>query len=204
MNRSLIFSLVILLIYSCTFSQNNKYVTWCRDEDELINQVFWELIITSPPCDLESMSQEENELYWSEYYSKLETGKYEVYLKDSLLFPNKTEYKNIITPSECYQLYTDFFSNLPTKSRKFEIATNPTIFNIKIITDYKIDSTFNRMLLNDSFLAEIKFSRIAFDETKLKACLTQSIIRNGCSKVYLICVEKQNNRWKIKRKINII
>lgn len=175
---------------------------WSNKEDELINQLFWELIITSPPCSNQSMSQEENELYWSEYYSKLETGKLEVYLKDSLLFPNKTEYKEINISPE-YGIFINSLSNLPTKSRKFEVPKNPTFFNIKIITDYKTDSIIKRVLLEDSSFVEIKFSRIAFDAEKLKAYLTQSIMRNGCCEVYLICVENQENRWKVIRKINI-
>lgn len=203
MNRSLIFSVLILFIDSCSFSQNINYATWCRDEDELINQLFWDLIITSPPCDLQRMSMEENELYWSEYYTKLETGKYEVYVLDSLLSPPKSDYQLIVIASEYRQLYKDLFFNLQSKSRKFEIPNNPTMFNIKIISDYKIDKTLNNKLLIDSFLGEHKFSRIAFDENKSKACLIQSIVRNGCSKPYLICIEKQNNKWKIKRVINL-
>lgn len=201
--RLFILLLAVLLLGSCGKLRKNKPIEISHDEYEFINQTFWELIISSPPCRLESMSMDENELYWSEYYSKLETSKYVFYLKDSLINPNKSEFKDIPNLGDFNQLNFDLFHNLSSKAKKFKIRENPTIFNIKMITEYQIDTSFKMLLSSENCLGEIEFSHVAFDKNKLKACIIQSILRKNCRVVYLICLEKQNEKWRAKRKINI-
>lgn len=202
MNKLLISILIILLNNSCNTVQNRDKESYIK-EDELINQLFWELIITIPPCNNQNMSQEENEIYWSEHYSEMESGKFEVYLKDSLIIPDKNEFDPIDTSTESGKLLTDFLAGLPKESRRFEVPKNPSIFNIRIISDLQTDTSIKSLVANDNFLAELKFSRVTFDAENNKAFFTQSIRRNECYNVYLICAQYQQNNWRVMRKINV-
>ncbi|MHC1731054.1 MAG: hypothetical protein AB9888_03315 [Bacteroidales bacterium] len=202
MNKLLISILIILLNNSCNTVQNRDKESYIK-EDELINQLLWELIITIPPCNNQNMSQEENEIYWSEYYSEMESGKFEVYMKDSLIIPDKNEFDPIDTSTESGKLLTDFLAGLPKESRKFEVPKNPSIFNIRIITDFQTDPSIKSMVANENFLAELRFSRVTFDAENNKAFFTQSIRRNECYNVYLICAQYQQSNWRVMRKINV-
>lgn len=201
MFRIIIILLLANLFGSCINAQNYLDRSQCEDEDELINQVLWQLILMSPPCDDESMSQEENEIFWSEFYSKLRDGTYKVYLIDSLVLATRADYHKIKIPNEFSQLYYNLILSQSLKSRKFDIPKNPTEYNIEIFNQNKSDPQYNQSLFSNNCLGEIAFSRIIFNEKKLKACLIQSIRRMDCNKAYLICLEKQNDRWKVLKVI---
>jgi hypothetical protein len=200
MNKLLIPILIILLNNSCNTLQNKDKDLYLK-ENELLNQLLWELIITTPPCNIQNMSQEDNEIYWSEYYSKLESGIFDVYLKDSLLIPDKNDFNLIDMSPESAKLITDFLNGLPKATRKFEIPKNPTIFNIRIITDFQADAFDKGTVPSGNFLAELEFSRVTFGAEYNKAFFTQSIRHHDCYHVYLICTEYQHDKWRIVQKI---
>jgi hypothetical protein len=195
---------ISIILFSC--SQNNKKGSDVRDsnEDELINQIFWQLVLPIPDCDQSDSTMEGNEIYASEFYSKLESKPYQIYVQDTLGKPDISDYKTLEVPIEFERLYTNLLNNSTVKPRKINLKPNEISFDIKIITDFNKDSLRFERFESQSILALIEFSRVVFSEDYSKACMQISLIKDkACHQSFIYLIEKQSYKWKFKRRLKL-
>jgi hypothetical protein len=190
-----------IILFSCF--QNIKQVTNSRDrnEDELINQLFWQLVLPIPPCDQCDSTMEGNEIYTSEFYSMLESKHYEIYVLDTLGKPGISDYKNIEIPPDFKQLYIKLFNDSTSETRKLNLNPSKVLFDLKIRIGFDKDSIHFERFESQNILALIGFSRVSFNEDYSKACFQISIIQNKvCNQSFLYFADKQSDKWKFKRR----
>ena len=199
-NQILIITISILMIFC---SQDKKETNDRRNhnEDELLNQLFWELVLPIPPCIQTDTTMEGNELYWSNYYTMLETKQFEIYLQDTLKKPNNSDYKKIEVPDDFMQLFTKLFTDSTLIARSINLNTYETVFDIKIKTDFIIDSLQLDSFESHKILGLFGFSRISFNEDYSKACFILTVVKNKeCKQKIAYFAEKQNDKWKTTNK----
>lgn len=195
---------ISIILFSC--SQNNKKGSDVRDsiEDELINQVFWQLVLPIPDCDQSDSTMEGNEIYASEFYSKLESKPYQIYVQDTLGIPDISDYETLEVPVEFERLYTNLLNNSTFKPRKINLKPNEISFDIKILTDFNKDSLRFERFESQSILALIEFSRVVFSEDYSKACMQISLINDkACHQSFIYLIEKQSYKWQFKRRLKL-
>jgi hypothetical protein len=193
-----------IILFSC--SQNKKQASDIRNrnEDELINQLFWQLVLPIPACDQSDSIMEGNEIYASEFYSMLESKHHEIYVLDTIGKPDISDYKTIEVPIDFKKLYTNLFNDSTVKPRKLNLNPNEISFDIKIRTGFDKDSLHFERFASQSIIALIELSRVSFSEDYLKACFQISIIQNKeCYQSFIYLAEKQSDKWKFKRRLNL-
>jgi hypothetical protein len=172
-----------------------------RNEEELLNHLFWEFILPIPPCIQSDTSIESNEMYWSDYYANLESYQHKVYFQPSLSKPKSSDFKIIDLSDDFNQLYTNLFNDTTLKPRKFIPNPEEVVYKIDLITDFRIDSIHPARFHSDNVLGLFEISRVSFNEDYSKACLLLSAtINNECNQLILYFAEKQNNIWTINHK----
>jgi hypothetical protein len=195
---------VSIICFSC--SQHIKQTANLRDrnEDELINQLFWQLVLPIPACDQSDSTMEENEIYTSEFYSMLESKHHEIYVLDTLSKLDISDYKTIEMPIDFKQLYSNLFNDTTSKARKLNLNPSEISFDIKIRIDINKDSLHLDRFESQNILALIELSRVSFNEDYSKACFQMSIIQNKeCYQSFLYLADKQSDKWKFKRRLRL-
>lgn len=198
-----ILSFSIILFYC---SQNKKQVSYINNstEDELINQLFWQLVLPIPDCDQSDSTMEGNEINASEFYSMLESKPHQIYIQDTLGKPDISPYEPLEVPIDFEGLYTNLLNNSTVKPRKLNLRPNEISFHIKVITGFNKDSLHFERFESQSVLALIKFSRVFFSEDYSKACMQISLTQNNaCSQSFIYLFEKQSNSWKFIRRLKL-
>jgi len=193
-----------IMLFSC--SHNIKHVTNSRDsnEDELINQLFWQLVLPIPPCDQKDSTMEENEIYSSEFFSMLESKHHEIYVLDTLGQPDISDYKTIEMPIDFMQLYTNLLNDSTSKARKLNLNPSEVLFDLKIRIDFNKDSIHFERFESQNILALIGFSRVSFNEDFSKACFQMSINQTKkCNQLFLYLADKQAEKWKLKKRLRL-
>jgi hypothetical protein len=198
----IIFFLICLFSCSCVYTQNRVGSDSVNYEDELLSQLFWQFIFPSPPCDSSLKIMEDNEIYWSDFYSDLQNSKHTIYLLDTLIVPIKVHYNLSDIPKEYQKLSIDLLSNSFAKPRHFDIKIPRIDFLINIISDYKKDTIQIANFNSHKILGIYQFSRVAFNEDFTKACIIVNAFKsNICDQRFLYCAFKQNNKWMTIPKI---
>ena len=201
MNRPKIIFIVLILTASCSQTKNEANKLRYRNEEELLNHLFWELILPIQPCFQADTSMEYNELYWSDFYTKLESSRHKIFFQPSLSEPKISDFRKIDLPYDFNQLYTNLFNDTTLKPRKFIPNPEKVIFKIDVITDFGIDRVQPDRFDSGNVLGLYEISRISFNEDYSKACLLLSAtINNECNQLILYFAEKQSNIWTINNK----
>lgn len=199
-------SILSLSIFLIPCTQNIKQATNDRDrnEDELINQLFWQLVLPISPCDQSDSTMEGNEIYTSEFYSMVDSKHHEIYVLDTLQILNVTNYKNIEIPLDFRQLYINLFND-SSELRKLNLNPSEVLFDLKIKIGFDKDTINFAKFESQNILALIGFSRVSFNEDYSKACFQMSIIQNHeCSHSFLYLADKQFDKWKFKRRLRLL
>lgn len=192
-----------MFLISCT--QNIKQPTNDRDrnEDELINQLFWQLVLPISPCDQRDSTMEGNEIYSSEFYSMIDSEQHEMYILDTLQKLNATNYRNIEIPLDFKQLYINLFDD-SSEVRKLNLNLSEILFDLKIKIGFDKDTINFEKFESQNILALIGFSRVSFNEDYSKACFQMSVIQNTeCRQSFLYLADKQSDKWIFKRRLRL-
>lgn len=204
MNRLKIIVIVLILIASCSQTKTEADKLRYRSEDELLNHLFWEIILPIQPCFQADKSMEDNELYWSDYYTDLESSRHEIYFQSSLSKPKISDFRNIDLSDDFNQLYTNLFNDTTLKPRRFIPNPEKVVFHIDVFTDFGIDSIQPDRFGSGKLLGLFEISRISFSEDYSKAgFLLSAMIDEDCNQLILYLAEKQTNTWIIKNRIRL-
>jgi hypothetical protein len=176
MNRLKIIVIVVIMITSCSQTKNEADKLRYRNEEELLNRLFWEIILPVQPCFQADTSMENNELYWSDYYTNLESSRHEIYFQPSLSKPKIYDLREIDLSDDFSQLYTNLFNDTTLKPRRFTPNPEKVIFKIDVITDFGIDSIKPDRFDSSNILGLFEISRISFSEDYSKAGFLLSAI----------------------------
>lgn len=192
-----------MILFSC--SQNKKQGSDANSsEDELINQLFWQLVLPIPACDQSDSTMEGNEVYASEFFSMLESKPHQIYVQDTLGRPDITGYETLEVPIDFERLYTNLLNNSSVKPKKLNLKPNEISFDIKVITGFNKDSLHFKRFESQNILALIKFSRVFFSADYSKACMQISIMQNKtCYQSFIYLAEKQSDTWKLIRRLKL-
>ncbi len=204
MNRLKIIVIVLILTASCSQTKNEADKLRYRNEEELLNHLFWELILPIQPCFQADTSMEYNELYWSDFYTKLESSRHKIFFQSSLSEPKISDFRGIDLLYDFNQLYTNLFNDTTLKPRKFIPNPEKVVFKIDVITDFGIDSIQPDRFDSGNVLGLYEISRISFNEDYSKAgFLLSAISSEECNQLLLYFAEKQANGWIIKNRIRL-
>jgi hypothetical protein len=188
---------IALLINSCNLRHEEINDRIVIQENELLSQLFCDLIkpFPPPPRDTTKIGLKNYEM---EIKRITDSIQYEVYLVDSLTMPDKSDFHNIELPIEFQELYNNFKNDTLTKSRKLKKETIIVKDNYKIITDFKIDSTYIEKIRHHNLIGIARFSRVSFNSDFTKACFFQSLSCGPESGGGLfVFAEKVDTQWKI-------
>jgi len=204
MNRLKIIVVVFILIASCSQTRNEADLLRYRNEEELLNHLFWEIILPIQPCFQTDTSMEDNELYWSDYYSNLESSRHEIYFQHSLSKPKISDFRELDLSDDINQLYTNLFNDTTLKPRRFIPNPEKVVFKIDVITDFRIDSIQPDRFDSGKLLGLFEISRISFSEDYSEAgFLLSALIDEECNQLILYLAEKQSSNWIIKNRIRL-
>ncbi len=192
-----------LILFSC--SQNKKQGSDINSrEDELINQLFWQLVLPMPACDKSDSIMEGNEVYASEFYSMLESRPHQIYVQDTLFKPDNSIYETFEAPTDFETLITNLLSDSTVKPKKLNLKPDEISFDIKVITGFNEDSLHFERIESQNILALIKFSRVFFSPDQSKACMQISIMQNKtCYQSFICLADKQFDNWKLIRRLKL-
>lgn len=204
MNRLKIVVIVLILTASCSQTKHEADKLRYRNEEELLNHLFWELILPIQPCFQADTSMEYNELYWSDFYTKLESSRHKIFFHPSLSEPKIYDFREIDLPFDFNKLYTNLFNDTTLKSRKFIPNPEEVVFKIDVITDFGRDSLQPDRFDSSNILGLFEISRISFSEDYSKAgFLLSALINEECNQLILYFAETQANNWIIKNRIRL-
>jgi len=204
MDRLKIIVIVFVMIFSCSQTKNEADKLRYRNEEEFLNRLFWEIILPVQPCFQADTSMENNELYWSDYYTNLESSRHEIYFQPNLSKPKISDFREINLSDDFNQLYTNLFNDTTLKPRRFIPNPEKVIFKIDVITDFGIDSIQPDRFDSGKLLGLFEISRISFSEDYSKAgFLLSAIINEECNQLILYFAEKQGTNWIIKNRIRL-
>jgi hypothetical protein len=197
---------IILIVHFLSIfissQQSNDRLIREKNEDNLLNQLFWEFILPIPPCDSSIKTMEDNEIYWSDFYSTLQTVDHIIYFNDTLFIPLNSVFKNKDIPPDYQNLLVDLPSNKSLKPRLFCAKIPKIVFNISTISKFKIDTLKTERFFSNKILGVFQFSRIFFNKDYTKACLIVNVRKsNNCNRQYLFCVFRQNDNWGLLPKV---
>lgn len=196
--------IIFILIASCSRTRNEADKLRYRHEEELLNHLFWELILPIQPCFQDDTSMEYNELYWSDFYTKLESSRHRIFFQPTLSEPKISDFREIDLPYDFNQLYTNLFNDITLKTRKFIPNPEEVVFKIDVITDFEIDSLQPDRFDSGNVLGLYEIYRISFSEDYSKAGFLLSAISNeDCNQLLLYFAEKQASDWFIKSRIRL-
>jgi hypothetical protein len=198
--RILIFAISILII-SCSQTSKEKIDKIYRNEDELLNQLFWELIIPVPPCNHTDSTMEGSEIYWTYYYAMLKSKQHQILVNSYLNKPKISDYKEIDISEDFKQLYTSLFNDSIFEKRKFIPNPRKIVFDLELTTEFDVDTVRPERFQSHDLLGLFGFSRISFNRIFSKACFLLSVVQNEeCSQLFVFFAEKQNDIWKAQKK----
>ena len=201
MNRLKIIVIVLILTASCSQTKNEADKLRYLNEEELLNHLFWEFILPIQPCFQADISMEMSEMYWSDYYTNLESYRHEIYFQPVLSKPKISDFKIIKLSDDFNQLYTNLFNDTTLKPRKFIPNPEKVVYKIDLITDFRIDSIHSDRFSSGNVLGFYEISRVSFNEDYSKACfLLLAIIDKECNQLILYFAEKQSSVWTISNK----
>jgi hypothetical protein len=147
---------------------------------------------------------EDNELYWSDFYTKLESYRHEIYFQPCLSKPKISDFRKIDLSDDFNQLYTNLFNDTTLKPRRFIPNLERVVFKIDVITDFGIDSIKPDRFDSDKLLGLFEISRISFSEDYYKASfLLFDLVNEECNQLILYFAEKQANNWIIRNRIRL-
>ena len=169
MDRLKITFIVLIMIASCSQTKNKEDKLRYRNEEELLNRLFWEIILPIQPCFQTDTSMEYNELYWSDFYTKLESSRHKIFLQPSLSKPEISDFRKIDLSFDFTQLYANLFNDTTLKPRRFIPNPEKVVFKIDVITDFGIDSIQPDRFDSGKLLGLFEISRISFSEDYSKA-----------------------------------
>jgi hypothetical protein len=194
----LLFLTLFIGLFCCCSNQRNINEHWYVNEDEIISQLFWELIKPLPPFPPKDTTEEALQIYEEDFQKWIAENRFELYLNDSLKIPNRSNYRRQDSQNGFDSLCFKLFNDTTINPRKVNLTKIPPIDNFKIITSILDHDTFLKKVKDPTFIGAFEFSHIMFNSTFSKACFYFSDVRGPESGGGLIiCAEKKNNIWKI-------
>jgi len=189
---------IVLLIYSCSVKQDNINDKILIQENELISQLFCDLVRPIPPPPPADTTTIEFRKYNNEFRRILDSVSYEIYLVDSLIIPDESYFSHIELSNEFQKLYDNLKNDSLIRSRRLNVESIVIKNNYKLITNFHIDSTYQEKVMHHNLMGIVEFSRVSFNSNFSKACFYQSISRGrNCGGGVFVFAEKLNNRWSI-------
>jgi len=197
MKKIILIISIIWLTFSCTLKKEDIIDKIVQQENEILNQLFCEMVfpLVPPPNDTSEIGLVS---YEKEVKRIMDSIQYEIYLVDSLIVPDRSYFHNFDISNEFQILYEKLKNESIIKPRKLDKDIFKVKSNYKLITDFKVDSTFQEKVMQHNLIGVIKFSRVSFNYDFSKACFYQSIsCGHGCGGGLFIFAERLNNRWRI-------
>jgi hypothetical protein len=194
----LLFLALLIGLFNCCSNQGTINENWYKNEDEIISQLFWELIKPLPPFAPKDTTKEAMQIFENDLKKWIAENKFELYLKDSLRIPDRSNYRKLDSSADfdslCFNLFND--SSLPP--RKVNLSNIPVKDNFKINTNIIDYDSFHEKVKDSTFIGLFEFSHIMFNKDFSKACFYFSDVRGPESGGgLLICAEKKNDNWTI-------
>jgi hypothetical protein len=182
-NKLTFFVVILICVNSCNIKQEGINDRINTEENELIGQLFCELVkpFSEPPLPENGLKNiQKGRIY------NVDTTRYKVDLDDSLFIPDIHDFQNIRLPIEFQELINNW-SDGSLKPRKLKVDSMKVKCDYEIITEFKNDSTLQEKIMYQNLIGIVRFSRISFNADFSKACFFQSISRGRNSGIgYLI------------------
>jgi len=197
--------LVLIFFLGSSYCCSNRPSTnedWYKNEDEIISQLFWELIKPMPPFFPKDTTKEAIKIFENDLQKWIVDNRFQLYLKDSLKRPEKSVYRKSNINADFDRLSFNLFNDSLMSSRTINISGIPVRNNFKIYTNILDYDNFNEKIKDPTFLGVYEFSHIVFNATYTKACFYFSEVRGPESGGgLLIFAEKENSKWIIIHRI---